>query len=103
MEQHLGRKLERDEVVHHIDHNPSNNKIANLEVKSRADHTRHHAKKAETVEITCRCGVKVMKPARQIRHNQDRMKKVGPFCSKSCAARWARMKQIQEGRSNLRA
>ena len=30
MAQHLNRLLTRTEVVHHIDHNPSNNKIENL-------------------------------------------------------------------------
>lgn len=30
MAQHLGRLLDRKEVVHHIDHNPSNNNIENL-------------------------------------------------------------------------
>lgn len=32
MERHLGRYLTRDEVVHHIDDNPSNNAIGNLEL-----------------------------------------------------------------------
>ena len=30
MAQHLNRTLKREEVVHHIDHNPANNKIENL-------------------------------------------------------------------------
>ena len=30
MERHLGRKLKNGEIVHHIDHNRSNNKIENL-------------------------------------------------------------------------
>jgi hypothetical protein len=38
MEQHLGRKLESWEHVHHIDGNHLNNDIANLEVLSNSDH-----------------------------------------------------------------
>ena len=30
MEKHLGRKLERGEVIHHVDKNPLNNEISNL-------------------------------------------------------------------------
>ena len=42
MEQHLGRKLTTDEVVHHIDENPANNDISNLQVMTRSEHTAHH-------------------------------------------------------------
>ena len=42
MEQHLGRELERDEVVHHINGNPRDNRIENLEIMSLKDHARLH-------------------------------------------------------------
>lgn len=42
MEQHVGRKLHYDEVVHHINENKLDNRIENLEIKPRADHTSHH-------------------------------------------------------------
>ena len=38
----LGRSLESDEVVHHVDGNPLNNKPSNLQVMSRSEHTRLH-------------------------------------------------------------
>jgi len=48
MEEHLGRYLTRDEVVHHIDNNPSNNDISNLELfESNAAHL------AETIKGQC--------------------------------------------------
>ena len=43
MEQELGRKLYSDEVVHHIDHDRSNNDISNLQLMSRQEHARLHA------------------------------------------------------------
>lgn len=42
MERHLGRRLHRDEVVHHVDHDRANNRIENLQVMTRAEHARHH-------------------------------------------------------------
>ena len=42
MEQYLGRKLEKNEVVHHKDGNRHNNDLDNLEVMSRSEHTRLH-------------------------------------------------------------
>lgn len=43
MEEHLGRKLTKDEHVHHIDGNPENNELSNLMVVSNAEHGRIHA------------------------------------------------------------
>ena len=45
IEQHLGRKLSTDEVVHHIDGNRANNTISNLVVMSRGEHSALHRKK----------------------------------------------------------
>ena len=42
MEQRLGRKLGRNEVVHHVDGNGLNNVSDNLILMERNDHTRLH-------------------------------------------------------------
>lgn len=42
MENHLGRKLGFNEVVHHINGDKSDNSIENLKVMSRSEHTRMH-------------------------------------------------------------
>ena len=38
MEKHLGRKLTRSEVIHHIDGDPHNNNIENLQLLTQSDH-----------------------------------------------------------------
>ena len=38
MEQHLGRKLTRSEVIHHIDGDPHNNNIENLQLLTQSEH-----------------------------------------------------------------
>lgn len=42
MEQHLGRKLEKHEHVHHKDENPENNNLDNLELTTNSQHLKEH-------------------------------------------------------------
>lgn len=42
MEQHIGRKLNNDEVVHHKDRNRANNDIDNLQLVTRSEHSKLH-------------------------------------------------------------
>lgn len=43
MENHLGRVLNRNEVVHHKNHNKNDNRVENLEVFDASEHCRKHA------------------------------------------------------------
>lgn len=42
MEQYLGRKLNNDEVVHHINEDKKDNRIENLQVMTREEHSKMH-------------------------------------------------------------
>ena len=43
MECAIGRKLDRNEHVHHINGNKQDNRLENLEIMTKADHCRHHS------------------------------------------------------------
>lgn len=47
MESHLGRPLRTEEHIHHIDGNPANNSIENLQILSNSKHRKTHAKTAK--------------------------------------------------------
>jgi hypothetical protein len=42
MQEYLGRPLTSNEVVHHIDHDPLNNDLNNLQVMTRSEHCIYH-------------------------------------------------------------
>jgi len=89
MEIHLGRYLENDETVHHLDHNPLNNDISNLIVLSRREHVKLDIPiKWGSKDFCCLvCNNNFVLSGRKLRdcyHNRLRGK-VGPFCSKKCA------------------
>lgn len=58
LEQFLGRKLEKNEAVHHKDGNGLNNSIGNLEVLKWGDHKRKHMGSYKYINFTCQCGKK---------------------------------------------
>ncbi len=43
MERLIGRRIERHEVVHHVDEDKHNNTPSNLQLMTRKEHARHHA------------------------------------------------------------
>lgn len=58
MENHIGRKLTKLEVVHHIDGDRSNNAIENLMLfATQAEHLKHHAKLRKLKNATTLSGV----------------------------------------------
>lgn len=44
MEKHIGRYLEKGEVVHHIDFDKTNNDISNLKLMTNSEHVKYHSK-----------------------------------------------------------
>ena len=87
MEQHLGRKLEDWEHVDHINDDPTDDRIENLQILTVTENNRKSSKGELYATFVCPvCGIEVKKKYNHIKHNRLSGKE-GPFCSRSCAGK----------------
>lgn len=91
MENLLGRSLDKTEDVHHVDENPLNNDIKNLEV---IDHKKHDAmhggknRKYFPIKKKCPvCGEEFIWTERRQSRYHSKKQLNGPYCSKRCAGK----------------
>lgn len=95
MEQHLGRKLDINETIDHINKNINDNDILNLRILPRAEHSALDTRRVVMLKLKCAlCGKEFERSPRRLRE-KSKSKKVGPFCSRSCAGMYGRKLQLK--------
>ncbi len=97
MEAHLGKKLAPAETVDHIDGNPVNDSLTNLQILSRSDNSAKSAIRRNIVSSICpMCGAKFELSRSQISSHRKSttIKIAGPFCSRTCIGSYG--KNVQE-------
>lgn len=93
MENHLGRLLDQDEAVHHLNGDTKDNRIENLEVFSNSDHKREHMRTKGRSIVTLKCPE--CKNLFERRKGQTYLQKGGKFtaCSARCRGKFSRRLQ----------
>jgi len=88
MQEHLGRELNRQEEVDHIDQDKTNDVLDNLQIIFNKQHLKLDTKRIKDVQIKCIwCRKIVFKNPRNMDHN-SKLGKAGPFCGRSCAGKY---------------
>lgn len=96
VEQHLGEYLNTEQNIDHWDRNKLNDSVSNLRIVSRSLNSSDDSKRVKLVEIACiypGCKNTCIRSARDIRGNSAKGK-AGPFCGKSCGAKYGREVQL---------
>jgi hypothetical protein len=67
MEKHLKRRLNKNEVVEHKDGNKKNNKLRNLKIMTRSEHTKMHYLKGDYKTLHSKKAHEKLKPYYELR------------------------------------
>lgn len=97
MEMHLGRYLNYDETIDHIDKDFTNNDIKNLKVLERNIHCKKDALRNKPQKFICpECNKEFILEGRKLCDAKSNRKKhrAGPFCCKGCAGRYGQKVQM---------
>lgn len=96
MEEKLGRPLEPNEDVHHIDGNPLNNDLSNLEIRIHGEHQKEHSLKyPEKIILECSWCHNKFVASKVQRYQYCENYKKNYFCSHKCAGKFGRNEQLR--------
>lgn len=98
IENYLNRYLEENETVDHIDGNPLNNDISNLQVLKRNIHCSLDALRNKDVIVKCSyCGKEFLIEGNKI-YNRNRLDRhqSGYFCSRQCSGKYGKEIQLKK-------
>jgi DNA-directed RNA polymerase subunit RPC12/RpoP len=97
VEEALGVKLDKDlGTIDHIDGNYDNNHLSNLKVVPRREHSEMDTRRVKLVKYKCLMCDKEFERSPRLIRDKAKKGKSGPYCSKSCAGKYARLLQLKK-------
>lgn len=97
LEQHLGRRLDEDkETVDHLNFDHNDNRIENLRIVPRDQHSADDTRRVKLIKFHCNmCGKEFERSPRLVR-DKSKKGRTGIFCGRQCAGRYSRKVQLKQ-------
>lgn len=95
MELQVGRRLGPDETIDHWDSDIDNNDLSNLRIVPRDEHSSDDTRRVKLVKLHCAWCDKEFERSPRILRDKAKKGSSGPFCSRSCAGKYARTLQLK--------
>lgn len=94
-EQEHGEIGDTDLTVDHVDEDVTNDVLGNFELLTRDDNIRKSKRVTMFKGVCPTCDAPFEKAMSQVRGNNLKQAKAGPFCSRHCAGRYGKAVQMQ--------
>lgn len=95
MENHIGRLLEKDEIVYHINKNKKDNRIENLQILNLGKHSSRHEKQKGIKYCVLKCPNCKISFERELRQTFIQKGTEYTCCSKKCRGQFSMKIKIQ--------
>jgi hypothetical protein len=103
MEEHLGRKLNPEtETVDHINGDRFDNRVENLRLVPREEHSADDTRRVRKVKFVCKMCQNEFERSPRLLRAKSKEKRTGPFCSRRCAGQYGRLLALKRIRKHKR-
>lgn len=97
MEQHLNRPLDENlETVDHINFDKNDNRIENLRLVPRSEHSADDTRRVKLVKFRCSLCDKEFERSPRLVRDKAKKGRTGIFCGRQCAGKYSRKLQLNQ-------
>src|ERR1019366_8913423 len=94
VEQSLGKKLKLNETVDHLNGDVNDNRMENLKVIDRSEHSKLDTRRVKLIDLKCSMCGKDFKRSPRLMRGKNKKGVRGQFCSRNCSGSYSRKLQL---------